>query len=1430
MIVSALFLLAVSKQEVNASVGKDIAPSSKIQLNINTRNAPVVHVTALPVDGEKWLRGLGTEQKRPQVSGAAVKTWDVTVASKGQHPNPNRADTYYSRQTNLPPMRPGVYLLTFKAATAEAWAVVNVTDLAVIVKRSPHHGLVWVTDFHTGRVVPGAQVAFFDRKGHPISRSETSSDGAVKVDLRPGEETVVVRHGADMAGVPTGAPDPDRKLTAHFQTDRPIYRPGQTIQFKSTLRRTLGQGYKVVAGQLCTVQLRDAKDNPLDEIKITSTPMGTVAGQFEIPQEGMTGAYSLILTNGKDTAYQTVTVAEYRKPEFKVDVKAQQRRYLAGEDLTFVVDSQYYFGAPVPQAEVRYQIRRSPLYFYGGSDEDRWFYSGDGNLYPRDTYSASPFVAEDVAYTDEKGQAVILVKSDPKAGDSTYSFSCTVTDSSRRQVQGSGSVPVYGAAVRLALSTRLVYASLGSLIPVDIRLVDLEGKPVAGTTVLEIHKQDWNQKKGEYVDRILTSTSVKVPTSGRYTMNLPAKEEGQLQISGQAPDGTGRTARAELSLWVSGNFEKPTKEKEQPKVGIMLDRRVYEAGAEAKALVTTNNPGHPLLITLEGGDVWDYKVVDGSRRSQTWTIPTSTRLSPNAFVEVAQWIKGQIVGANVILPVPDRSKILRVTATPDHTTYHPGDRATYTIHTADGTGKPVSAEVVLSVVDEAIYALSPDNTADLFSLYWGARGNQVTTHMSAPEELSGGAYQRSDAVAPLRQRFEDTAYWNPVVNTDASGDASVSFEMPGNLTSWRATARGVTMDTAVGMGRASVVANRPVMLRLATPRQIVQGDRVTLIATIDNRSESAHTFEVNLDAEGVALDGAAKQTIQVAAKTQSKVEWVLDAHDMPATGKAVLTGRIAATDDRNPDFGDALRVSVPVVPNGLPERQIAGGSIQKEAGMKFEMPADRIEPASVVTLNVRAGLRPAMQEAADEVLRNPRYGSLGAANQLDVAAATHLKNDAKQVKESLALLSRTQTNEGWGWWEKGPIDPVVTARVVTALGSARRAGIRVFDNLMKAAAESSINRYNATNLWEHRAQLAAATVATGDPRGKAEVEEVLARGKSMSPYARLKLAEALLILGDAKNAGAITDEVMALASTGPAETYLPAGEGTGWSASDTETTAQALLVLAMQNKDLDQQRRLAMWLTGPEQGWRSLDEDAAVVRALAQYLAPSDLLNQPDRDKLGEVRVTVNGQPVAVWPSKFAQAATALVPRELLRTGPNDIQITRTGVGEAQYTLESRVFRPATTESVEGVRVLRRFEVKNAGGTWVELDRPVNLGEPVRCTLVAWGDDIRDSVKVVEPLPAGFEYIEGESNDWGYQEIRDGAVIHFLTNSGSPQTFRYFIRAEAEGMLTALPATAEYLRRPAMHGRTQPLRIQVVEGPPPTKPIAGGVPPVEHRR
>ena len=144
---------------------------------------------------------------------------------------------------------------------------------------------------------------------------------------------------------------------------------------------------------------------------------------------------------------------------------------------------------------------------------------------------------------------------------------------------------------------------------------------------------------------------------------------------------------------------------------------------------------------------------------------------------------------------------------------------------------------------------------------------------------------------------------------------------------------------------------------------------------------------------------------------------------------------------------------------------------------------------------------------------------------------------------------------------------------------------------------------------------------------------------------------------------------------------------------------------------------------------------------------------------------------------------------------------------------DRRVIRPVATENISGIRVVRRYEVRNAAGTWTETTGNVMAGEPVRCTVVVWGDSVPDAIRVNEPLPAGFEYLDDDAMGTdARQEVRDGAVVHYVMAGGEPLVFRYYIRAESEGKLTALPAVAEVLRRPSNRGNSAPLSITVKRG------------------
>ncbi len=124
------------------------------------------------------------------------------------------------------------------------------------------------------------------------------------------------------------------------------------------------------------------------------------------------------------------------------------------------------------------------------------------------------------------------------------------------------------------------------------------------------------------------------------------------------------------------------------------------------------------------------------------------------------------------------------------------------------------------MVDEAIYGIRKDSTPDILNFFYGRDYNVVNTDSSLILFLPrrGGQAPHATGAAPAAQRltqlkpealiqpkvrkaFPDTTFWSADVNTDANGQAGVNFDFPDSLTTWRATARGVTADTRVAARR-----------------------------------------------------------------------------------------------------------------------------------------------------------------------------------------------------------------------------------------------------------------------------------------------------------------------------------------------------------------------------------------------------------------------------------------------------------------------------------------------------------------------------------------------------------------------------------------------------------------------------------------------------
>ncbi len=337
-------------------------------------------------------------------------------------------------------------------------------------------------------------------------------------------------------------------------------------------------------------------------------------------------------------------------------------------------------------------------------------------------------------------------------------------------------------------------------------------------------------------------------------------------------------------IWVSGAGSAAWPDLPNQRLEIQADKDAYKAGDTARIFIPNPFPvNSQALVTVERGVISQSEVIDLSGSGREYSLPLTEADAPNVYVSAIVLGQGNdFRGGLVNLPVAPDDKELNVQVTASPAESEPRQDVTFDVQVTDNQGAPVEGEFSLSVVDKASLALADPNSKDILSAYYSIQPLGVETGLSV------AAYTGRDASLPvggggggggdvpfLREKFPDTAYWNPSLITNSDGRGQVTMTLPDSLTTWQVDVRGLTVDTKVGETSTQVVATRPLLVRPVTPRFLVSGDHVQMAAIVNNNTSDRLTVDVQLQSEGFILDepGKAVQQVEIPANGRVRVEW-----------------------------------------------------------------------------------------------------------------------------------------------------------------------------------------------------------------------------------------------------------------------------------------------------------------------------------------------------------------------------------------------------------------------------------------------------------------------------------------------------------------------------------------------------------------------------
>ena len=1366
---------------------------------------------------------------------------------------------------------PGVYLVEAVHDTQVASTIVMVSDVALVTKVAPGTLLTYLVDRMSGTPTAGCQVTAI-ADAAIIGTATTDARGLAALPL--GEVTAddlitVARCGTQMvASTPptyglqgTAA----RTFVAHVFTDRPVYRPGHVVKAKAILRWRTGTAIEPFDQPAVEMTVSDRTGRVIHRVRRDVDDFGAVDTELTLPAGVALGLYTVEVRSGDASGSGSFEVQEYRKPEFEVSVTPAVRLARQGQTVDVVVTARYYFGQPVRNASVKLVVQSGPYYSplrWVDSDSEEegdgggYFYGGD----ELDTLTAT---------LDASGQArftVALPESDTSS-DLQVRFEARVSDASNLEVTGSGMVVATWGDFLIAARATPSVARPGLPVTLRLRAVDYRGGGVAGVPVsVSLVRTEWDTTSQEQRREVVSTTTVTTTADGRATWETrsPASP-GSYLLEARAMSGT-REVSDNTYLWVPGPTDE-TYESDSESIELVTDKGTYAPGETAKVAIRGTAPSTPVLVTKEARTLTWYDLRQPTTDG-VFEVPVSDSDLGDTWVHLLYVKDDRIYVAEKKLRVPATTRALTIEVAADKAVYRPGEPGVYTVRTLDASGAPVQAQIALGVVDEALYGVRKDTTADPLRVFYRTEYSRVSTDYSRQYYFMGYSGTQRMKLAqrrrPLsladfkgdtperpqvRKSFPDAIYWSPSVVTGADGTATVTVAYPDSLTTWRLTARAVTRETQVGMAVARTITTRDLLLRVVPPRFLTERDEVRLPAIVHNYQEGgAQAVTVSMTATGVEARASGTQTVTVPTGGEARTEWAFGA---TTPGTATFTGTATAA-----SASDAMALTIPVHPFGARREVGLSGSTAAGASRTVDLSIpDASNPqARSVVVSLMPSMAGTLLGALDDLVNYP-YGCteqtvssfvpnllvMRTLSELQLAPTERMGLLDRVSRAGLDRLVRLQHDNGaWGWWKTDDDHPFMTAYALYGLLEARAAELQVpYDALQggtTALARQLLETPDMVPELKAYAAYVLARAAAADVQPQQDgfaldtlVTELWGRRSDISPYGQSWLLLALHTRKDSR-AGELAGILATRAQTRgdlawwPSENDPLLGDWGDATADATAAVVQALAAVRPTDALIDPAVR---WLLANRQSgmtWASTKQTAMVLYGLLGAM-------KGRQEQPAPVTVTVSmagqTQTVAFTPEDWTRPFPAVVT--LPATAGKSAVTVSTAGGPVYWTASARYYDTSAGLERTGTRKLalsrKYFSLVpvRRDGRVVYDERPfagtAAPGDLVLVRLVVAGSNDWRYLMIEDPLPAGAEAVTrpdllelARPPNWTYgshREYRDDRVALFLDALPGRAEFAYLLRVTTPGQFRAMPAQVTPMYVPGVHASSAALTLDV---------------------
>ncbi len=540
-------------------------------------------------------------------------------------------------------------------------------------------------------------------------------------------------------------------------------------------------------------------------------------------------------------------------------------------------------------------------------------------------------------------------------------------------------VPVWPAAVVAGIRTD-GWVSVKQKLAVHGLVLDIQGKPVADAPVkfnARVRLTTSTRKRVvggfyRYDNRsesrdLGTVCETRTDAQGRARCDVALDQAGQVELVAIARDKDGRSAQAASTVWVTRQGELWFGGENHDRIDVLPEKKQYAPGDTAVFQVRMPFRHATALVAVEREGVLETQVVELNGSDPTVRVKVKPEWGPNVYVSVMTirgrlhevpwysfftwgwrqpgewWRAFRSEGKEYAAPtalvdlsrpafrlglaeirVGNEAHRLDVTVTPDKASYTVRGKARVALQVKLPDGKPAAnGEIALAAVDQALLELMPNNSWDLLDAMLQRRSYGVETATAQMEIIGRRHYGRKAVPAgggggksPTRELFDTLLLWNPRVQLDAEGKATVEVPLNDSLTSFRIVAVADLGVGRFGTGSATIAATQDLQLISGLPLLVREDDRYRAMFTLRNTTRRAMTVQASARATLVGNANALPaQTVQIPAGEAREIGWDITAPALLAYSRSgTIQWEVQAAEQGTGGESDRIKVAQQIVP------------------------------------------------------------------------------------------------------------------------------------------------------------------------------------------------------------------------------------------------------------------------------------------------------------------------------------------------------------------------------------------------------------------------------------------------------------------------------------------------------------------------------------